>query len=325
MDDHGAVVDPVAVAQRGADGDQREQLRRARRDRGHGGLDAVEQRVLEQQVVDRVAAQPELGEDGGGDALLRERAQLPEDRLGVGCRVGDRRAARARRDPREAVGVRGAEVHGCSMFPSGAGSMRAAPCRAGTTADRDPACAGEFDVDCDYRGQRRTGCSDRAEFDVEIDERRTRSAGEKVGRARPLASSGGRARRGARRAARVELAAMGRSSSTLTATIADNVELGTSGEAPPAPWSTGASMRRRRRSISNDAPRLVSTPCRRRTPHRSASSSPAPPASPPRPSTARSPKPAARRRSGRSCSSSAPASGASSPRWPRPWASRVRR
>ncbi|HYI17741.1 MAG TPA: hypothetical protein VD836_03485, partial [Solirubrobacteraceae bacterium] len=115
-----------------------------------------------------------------------------------------------------------------------AGSMRAATCRAGTTGDCDPACAGEFDVDRDYRGQRRTGCPDRAEFDVEIDERPTRVRVRRSGE-RPLASSGGRVRRGARHAARVELAAMERSSSTLTATIADNVELGTSGDAPPAP------------------------------------------------------------------------------------------
>ena len=99
------------MAQRGADGEQGEEVLGAL---DHGldrGLDRVEDRVLEQQVVDRVAAQPELGEDGDGDALLRERPRLAQQRRGVRGGVGDGRAAGARRDPREAVGVRGAEVH----------------------------------------------------------------------------------------------------------------------------------------------------------------------------------------------------------------------
>ena len=62
--DERAVVDPVAMAQRRADDEHRQQPGRALDDRGQRVLDAVEDGVLEQQVLDRVAAQGQLGEDG---------------------------------------------------------------------------------------------------------------------------------------------------------------------------------------------------------------------------------------------------------------------
>ena len=108
---HGAVEDPAAGAQRGAEREHGAQVRRRRHDRLERGLDAVEHRVLEQQVLDRVARQAQLREQRDGDALLLARPGLAQHRLGVRARVGDRDALRAGGDAGEAVLVDAVEVH----------------------------------------------------------------------------------------------------------------------------------------------------------------------------------------------------------------------
>ena len=78
VDDDRAVVDPVAVLERRADHDHRQQV--------GGGLDELgdrrthrrEEGVLQEQVVDGVAGQAELGEHRDRHALLVQRADLLE-------------------------------------------------------------------------------------------------------------------------------------------------------------------------------------------------------------------------------------------------------
>ena len=71
----------------------------------------VEQRVLEQQVVDGVPAERELGEDGDRDAVVVAGADLLQDRARVDRGVGHRHRHRARRHAGEALVVGRGEVH----------------------------------------------------------------------------------------------------------------------------------------------------------------------------------------------------------------------
>ena len=91
------------------DDDRQQRLGRGR-DGDDRAVDLVEQDVLEQQVVDGVAGQAQLGEEGHRDALRVPQPHLLDDRLGVAGRVarGDREGAG--RDPREAVAVGRREV-----------------------------------------------------------------------------------------------------------------------------------------------------------------------------------------------------------------------
>ncbi len=75
-------------------------------------VDGVEEDVLEEQVVDRVAGEGELGEEGHGDPVVVEALDLLEDARRIRRRIGVRDRHRARRDPGEAVPVEVAEVGG---------------------------------------------------------------------------------------------------------------------------------------------------------------------------------------------------------------------
>ena len=79
MDDHGRVDDAGAVHERGTDDEDRQQVGRALDEVGDGLLDAGEQGVLQQQVVDGVPAQRQLGEQRDRHALLVAGARLLED------------------------------------------------------------------------------------------------------------------------------------------------------------------------------------------------------------------------------------------------------
>ena len=90
VDHDRAVEEPVAVPQRRPDDEHRPQVRRRRDQLGDRRLHRVEQRVLQEQVVDRVAGQRELGEDRDRDALLvAARAPAPAPRAAFAARVGD--------------------------------------------------------------------------------------------------------------------------------------------------------------------------------------------------------------------------------------------
>ena len=72
----------------------------------------VQQRVLQHEVLDGVAAEAQLWEDRDRDALVVAAPGLGQHRLGVRCGVGDGDRQRAGGDAREPMGVGGGEIHG---------------------------------------------------------------------------------------------------------------------------------------------------------------------------------------------------------------------
>ena len=103
MDDDGGVVEPAGEAQRRADDQDGEELVRGRDDLGDRRLDLVEERILQQQVLDGVGRQSQLGKDHDGRAGLVAFGGQPQ-RLGeVVGGVGDPGARHAARDSHEVV------------------------------------------------------------------------------------------------------------------------------------------------------------------------------------------------------------------------------
>ena len=103
MDHDGGVVEPPGEAQRRANDQDREQLLRRGDDLGQRLLDLVEQRILQQQVLDRVGREAEFREDHDGRPCLVALGREPQ-RLGeVVGGVGDPRARNAASDPQEVV------------------------------------------------------------------------------------------------------------------------------------------------------------------------------------------------------------------------------
>ena len=108
---HGAIVDAAAVSERRSEEGESAQRRRFLddpRDRLHH---AVEQRVLQQEIIDRVGRERELGEHQNGHAALVARSQHPQDRRGIGGGVSDRDACSAGGNAREAMAIDGVELH----------------------------------------------------------------------------------------------------------------------------------------------------------------------------------------------------------------------
>ena len=103
MDDDGGVVEPPGDPQRGADDQDGKELAGGRDHLGDELLDLVEQRVLQQQVLNGVGRQPELRERHDGGARLVALAGQPQ-RLGkiVGG-IGDARPRDAARNTHEFV------------------------------------------------------------------------------------------------------------------------------------------------------------------------------------------------------------------------------
>jgi hypothetical protein len=105
VDDERGVVDPVAVPQWRAGDEHGDEAAGTVDHRPHRNLDGVEQGVLQDDVLDRVARPRELGEHGEHrpvpPALLGGR----EHALGVARRLGDAGRDRARRDTGEPARV----------------------------------------------------------------------------------------------------------------------------------------------------------------------------------------------------------------------------
>ena len=118
MNDDRGVVDAVPVAQRRADHQHRQQIGGCDHDVEQGVLDRVEQRILQQDVLDRVARQRQLGEDRQRHAVVVALARQPQDRRGVGRRVADRGVVRARGDPDKTLAVAVVEIHCLLLSPS---------------------------------------------------------------------------------------------------------------------------------------------------------------------------------------------------------------
>ena len=117
VDHDGGVVDAMTVTQRCADDQHGQQLGGCRDDLDQRLLDGVEQRVLQQDVLDRVAGQRQLREDRQRDAVVVAGAGQPQHRLRVRRRVGDRRVMGASGHPHEPVPVSAIEVHHPLLSP----------------------------------------------------------------------------------------------------------------------------------------------------------------------------------------------------------------
>ena len=115
MDGDGAVVQCVVLAQGRAHDEEGQQVGAGLDDGGEGLLDVIEQHVLQEEIVDGVAGDAQLGVDGDGDAA----------RVKLACCVNDfARVLEGARgvhgqghggDAREALVVEGMEVHGSPL------------------------------------------------------------------------------------------------------------------------------------------------------------------------------------------------------------------
>ena len=113
-DGDGAIVDPTGPPQRRAQQQDRAEVAAALDDLAERALDAGEQRVLQVEVVDRIARQPELRVDQQVDALLSRRDRLLDGRRGVPLRIGDEHLRRRDADAHEAMPVERREACGFS-------------------------------------------------------------------------------------------------------------------------------------------------------------------------------------------------------------------
>ncbi len=118
--DDRAVVESTVAANRCAEHEYRTQLARYLDEVRKSRLDAVEQRVLQQQVVDRIRGQPELREQHEVHAA-RLAVVHHRQRLGrVGGGIADLDARRAGRDADEALAVQREELVGHRESPAAA-------------------------------------------------------------------------------------------------------------------------------------------------------------------------------------------------------------
>ena len=112
LDDDGAVVQAASLPQGRADDDRREEPGGGRADGLDTGEGLVEQHVAEQQVVDGVAGQAELGEGGQAHAVVGQGAGPLDDRRRVGGGVRQRDRQCDGGHARESLVVGGAELDG---------------------------------------------------------------------------------------------------------------------------------------------------------------------------------------------------------------------
>ena len=104
-----AIVEPPVAPQRRADDEHGPQLRAFRGEPRDPGLDRVEEGVLQEQVVDRVGGEVELGKDGEVDAARVRLAGQLQRLVDVEGDVAGRGARARRGDADEAVAVDRAE------------------------------------------------------------------------------------------------------------------------------------------------------------------------------------------------------------------------
>ena len=136
LDDQGTVVEAVAQAQGRADDEGGQEVGAGGAQGLDGGEHVGQQDVGQQEVVDGVARQAQLGEGGQADAILGQGAGLLDDGGGVGGRVDGHHRQGDGGDAGEALVVGGEEldvgrcgIHGVghgSILPSTAPSREAA-------------------------------------------------------------------------------------------------------------------------------------------------------------------------------------------------------
>jgi len=101
----------MPVAQWGADDQHRQQVGRGCDDFPKGAFDVVEQEVLQDDVLDGVPGQRQLGEYGHRDAVVVACAGQPQNRRGIGRRIADGGVVRACGDADKTLAVAVVEVH----------------------------------------------------------------------------------------------------------------------------------------------------------------------------------------------------------------------
>ena len=112
MDHHRGVVEPVAEAQRRSDDQDGQQIARSLEEPPDRRFDRVEERILQQQIVDRIAGQAEFGKGGDADAARVAEFRHRDDRRCVGIRVGQGGRNGAGGDADEAMRIDRTEAHG---------------------------------------------------------------------------------------------------------------------------------------------------------------------------------------------------------------------
>ena len=111
MDDDRAIVDAMAKAQRRADDQHGHQCRGGLDDRGKSTLDRIEQRILLDQILDRIAGQAQLGKHGNRHRLLVAVLRRRQNRPRIGRGIGHMRSGDAGRHARKSVGIDRVEAH----------------------------------------------------------------------------------------------------------------------------------------------------------------------------------------------------------------------
>ncbi len=106
MDDDAAIVEVSAVTQRRPDGKDREEVATGGDQSIELPLHFVEQRVLEQQIIDGIGGNSQLREHHQGDAGLVARSEEIQDIVGVLPRIGDCDMRNAGSEADEFVAVR---------------------------------------------------------------------------------------------------------------------------------------------------------------------------------------------------------------------------
>ena len=110
MDDDGGIVEPSAHPEWRADNQDRIELLRRLHHFGNGSLDLVEQRVLQQQVLDRIGREPQFREDHERGPGLVPLGRQPQRFGKVKRRIGDPGARNAAGDAQKVVAVEGEKI-----------------------------------------------------------------------------------------------------------------------------------------------------------------------------------------------------------------------
>ena len=112
----GTIVEAPAMAKRRAEQNERQKITRTLDDPRDARLDRFEKRILQEEIVDRVAGERELREKRQRRSARIAGARDIEDRFRVRLRVGDRDPRRRGGHAREAVPVDRMERHVCRRF-----------------------------------------------------------------------------------------------------------------------------------------------------------------------------------------------------------------
>ena len=129
MDNDGAVVQPVTAAQRSTDHDHGKHIGGDLTQGFDGVKDGIKYSVLQEEIVDLITSEAQLGEHGDGHRFGGKLGDCAHDLGDIGGRIGDVHGGGAGGDASEPLVVAGVEiaVHPASL------AERDQPCRWRTT------------------------------------------------------------------------------------------------------------------------------------------------------------------------------------------------